>query len=66
MLRNADVREICAKSGIRLWEVAAALTPPLNDGNFSRKLRSELSAEEKLAILKVIEKLRSERGEGHG
>ena len=49
---------MAAKSGIRLWEIASAITPPITDGNFSRKLRKELSAEEKVEIFKVIERLR--------
>ena len=58
-VKNNDIRAAAFNSGIRLWEIANALS--ITDGNFSRKLRRELSAEEKVAIFEVIERLRFER-----
>lgn len=49
---NADIRNAVATNGFRLWELAAALG--INDGNLSRKLRTELPAAEREHILTVI------------
>lgn len=45
---NADIRNAVATNGFKLWELAAALG--INDGNLSRKLRTELPASERLTI----------------
>ena len=41
--------------GVKLWQIAAELN--MNDGNFSRKLRCELSDEAKQQIFKIIDAL---------
>lgn len=56
---NADIREYAVKNNVRLWQVAQELH--INDGNFSRKLRVELSQEEKQRIKDIIDKLASEQ-----
>lgn len=58
---NLDVRQAAASAGVRLWQIANAIG--LNDGNFSRKLRKELPAEEKRKIFGIIEALSKEVGE---
>ena len=55
---NLDVRQAAASAGVRLWQIANAIG--LNDGNFSRKLRKELPAEEKRKIFGIIERLAKE------
>jgi hypothetical protein len=45
-----------------LWEVAEKYG--VNDGNFSRKLRRELPAEEKQKIISIIDQISLERGAG--
>lgn len=57
---NLDVRERAASNGVMLWEIAERYG--CNDGNFSRKLRRELSDEDKLKIFGIIEEIKSERG----
>ncbi len=52
---NADIREATKQAGVRLWQIADELG--INDGNFSRKLRKELSAEEKAKIYAIIAQL---------
>lgn len=52
---NKDVRDAAKKTGVFLWRVAAEMG--LNDGNFSRKLRKELPADEKAKIMEIINKL---------
>ncbi len=55
---NHDIREEIKAAGLHLWQVAAALG--INDGNFSRKLRSELSPEMKARIRAIIKELSKE------
>lgn len=55
---NQDVRELAAKKGVRLWQLAYELG--MEDYNFSRKLRRELPADEKEKIFSIIERLAGE------
>ena len=59
--KNHEVRQAIEAAGIKYYEVAFKLD--INDGNFSRKLRKELSAEEKDKIFKIIEEIKNERGD---
>lgn len=54
-MKNTDVREAAKKAGVKLWQIADAIG--ITDGNFSRKLRKEFSAEEKQKILAIIDDL---------
>lgn len=56
MLANIDIRTEIIRAGLKLWEVAAEYG--YTDGNFSRKLRVELPANEKAKIYAIIEKLK--------
>lgn len=56
---NKDIREYAVKNNVRLWQIASVLQ--INDGNLSRKLRVELSQEEKQRIKDIIDKLASEQ-----
>ena len=58
MKANMDIREAAKGAGVLLWEIAGEIG--INDGNFSRKLRKELSQDEKVRILAAIEKLAKE------
>ena len=58
---NMKIRERAKQSGVRLWEIAEQIG--INDGNFSRKLRRELSVEEKDNILAIIDRLAQEKQE---
>jgi len=55
---NQDIREAASSAKVRLWQIAAELS--MADCNFSRKLRHELSAEEKEKIFSIIKKLAQE------
>lgn len=57
-MANVIIREAAAKSGVRLWQIAARLH--INDGNFSRKLRVELPDAEQKRILEIIDELSKE------
>lgn len=56
---NMDIRQAATRAGVRLWQIADAVG--VNDGNFSRKLRRELPAEEKQRIFGIIEALAREK-----
>lgn len=54
-LMNNDIKRKAKSKGVKLWEVAQKLG--ISDSNFSRKLRYELSIEEKNEILSIIDEL---------
>ena len=54
-MRNEEIRTYAKAKRGKLWQIAAELG--LNDGNFSRKLRFELSAETKVQIFRIIDEL---------
>lgn len=57
-IKNQDIRKAVESSGLRMWQVAAEYG--INDGNFSRLLRHELSVDRKTRILDIIRKLTME------
>lgn len=54
-MKNIDIREAAARAGVKLWQIADKLG--IYDGNFSRRLRNELSEEEKKKIFSIIDEL---------
>lgn len=54
-MANEDIRIMAKEKGVKLWELAEVLG--INDGNFSRKLRKELSNFEKAHVFRAIEKM---------
>ena len=57
--KNEDIRNEAKRRSVKLWMIAEAMN--MNDGNFSRKLRHELSQDEKQRIFEIIDKLAAER-----
>lgn len=55
MKKNQELREYARNKDVKLWEVAEVLG--INDGNFSRKLRKELTDTERDNILSIIDKV---------
>lgn len=55
---NKDIREYAKNNGIPLWRIALKLG--INDGNLSRRLRTELSEERKAEIRVIIDDLSAE------
>lgn len=55
MKKNQELREYAKNKDVKLWEVAEVLG--INDGNFSRKLRKELSDTERDNVLSIIDKV---------
>lgn len=60
-MQNKDVRSKAKERCVKLWQIAARLN--ITDGNFSRRLRRELSQEEKARIFKIIDELAEGGGE---
>lgn len=60
-MHNLDIRNAIESSKFKYWQVANKLK--MNDGNFSRLLRTELDENNKNKILKAIEELKEEREE---
>lgn len=56
---NRDIRMAAADAGLYLWEVAESLG--IADGTLSRKLRNEMSQDEKETVLQAIEKMKKNR-----
>ena len=55
---NKDIRDYAKKHNVRLWQIANVLN--INDGNFSRKLRVELTEDKKTEIKAIIDELATE------
>lgn len=58
---NHDIRDAAKEAHVFLWQIADRIG--INDGNFSRKLRKELSPEEKEKIMTIIDELAQEHWE---
>lgn len=54
-MENIEIRTAYMAAGIKQWQLAKALG--LSETHFSRKLRQELSTEEKDRVIATIEKL---------
>lgn len=54
-MSNQMIKEEAKSKGVKLWQIADRLG--INDGNLSRKLRHELTEEEKTKILNIINEL---------
>lgn len=57
-MSNQDIRRTAAGAGVKLWQIADALG--MADCSFSRKLRKELSQDEKEKIFSIIRRLAKE------
>ena len=55
-MANTDIKELAKKSNVRLWQIADKLG--IGDITFSKRLRKELSTEEKAKIKSIIEELK--------
>lgn len=61
--KNIVIRNAILNNNLKFWQIAEKLN--MNDGNFSRLLRKELTKEKKEEILKIIEKLKEEQKNGN-
>lgn len=58
-MRNAEVRAEAVRTGVKLWQVAEAMG--IADTSLSRKLRHELTEEERDNMMAVIHKLAAKK-----
>ncbi len=58
-MKNKRIRDAAKSAGVKLWEIAEVLG--ITDGNFSRKLRRELSGEEQTQIIGIIREIAAKR-----
>lgn len=54
-MRNKDIRDYARINDVRLWQIAEKLN--LQDSNFSRLLRRELTEDKKVQIKAIIDEL---------
>lgn len=57
-MRNKDIRDYARIKDVRLWQIAEKLN--MQDSNFSRLLRHELTEDKKEEIRKIIDELSAE------
>lgn len=62
-IKNQEIRNSILKNNLKFWQIAEKLN--INDGNFSRLLRKELTKDKKEEILKIIEILKEEQKNGN-
>lgn len=55
---NQDIRRMAAGNGVRLWQIAEGLG--IADCSLSRKMRKELSQNEKEKIARIIREISKE------
>ena len=55
---NQDIPRMAAGNGVRLWQIAEALG--IADCSLSRKMRKELSQNEKEKIVRIIREISKE------
>ena len=60
-MANTNIKSKDAENHVKLWKIADKLG--ITDGTFSKKLRKELTAEEKAKILEIIDEVAAERSE---
>lgn len=56
--RNNDLRSRAKEAKVKLWQIAEALG--ISDFTLSRKLRHELTQEEKVRIFRIIDQIAKE------
>lgn len=59
MRANNDIRNTAQNKGVCLWEIAAALK--ISEPTMTRKMRTELSKEEKGKIFAIIDDITKEK-----
>lgn len=60
-MHNKEIRNHAKYCGVKLWQIAAELG--INDGNFSRKLRKEIPANEQEHIHAIIDRIAAQQQE---
>lgn len=58
-MANRDIREAAKEAGVKLWQIANKLN--VSEATITRLMRTELNAEKKANILKIIADLKGEK-----
>lgn len=58
-MKNTDIRQAAKNASVRLWQIADALG--INDATFSRKLRHELTPDDKSKVYAIIAQIAAEQ-----
>ncbi len=61
--KNVSIRNAILSNNFKYWQIAEKLN--INDGNFSRLLRKELTKDKQEKILEIIEDLKEEQKNGN-
>lgn len=61
-MANETIKLVAASKGVRHWQIAERLN--MHEGNFSRKLRHELPADEQERIMQIIADIAKEAANG--
>ncbi len=61
--KNVSIRNAILSNNFKYWQIAEKLN--INDGNFSRLLRKELTKDKQERILEIIEDLKEEQKNGN-
>lgn len=56
---NKKIRTYAKEKNVHLWQIADELN--ITDGNFSRKLRRELTEKEQKGIIQIIDRIAGEQ-----
>ena len=59
-MKNVDLRNYAHQKGVMLWQIAQALG--VSEPTMTRKLRNELSPDEKDEFIQIIDRLAAEAG----
>ena len=60
-MTNSRIKEMAKEKKVKLWEIADQLG--ITDATFSRKLRKELSQDQREQCMEIIEKISANREE---
>lgn len=61
---NLDIRRAVEDAGFYLWQVAEEIG--CTDGTFSRKMRTEMTSEQKATVFHALDQLKKRRAESLG
>ena len=61
---NEELRDYAKKNGVFLWQIGEKIH--LRDGNFSRKLRTELTPRERNKLIAIVDLIAVEQRRAEG
>lgn len=61
MMANREIKEAAKKSGVRMWQIAERIG--VHEGTFCRKMRHDVSQQERVEIMAIIAELAARKTE---